>query len=284
MCPLNVMCPKAKPKSGSSTKSKKHSCHECITRDMIMNQLNKMYLPPIPMPMLNQNQLGYKYDNGFNYMDYASWWEDNYPAMVSVKEWKDHAQTAKNMCDSVQENGKKIGEVKSAIEETQAGVKTTDSHVKDAHKAVDLAQQKIENAHGTVKEANKAIQNTINDKHAELLSKQAACAADVARVRELLEGEAKKREEEAKKREENRRVAEEVVKYRDRNPIEPVSPFGRRRPHLGEDEKIIPKWWERGEQLDWQRQQSYYLKAITDAQLRLREAEWELELLRPRDT
>ncbi|KAI0817507.1 hypothetical protein GGR55DRAFT_22568 [Xylaria sp. FL0064] len=67
---------------------------------------------------------------------------------------------------------------------------------KDAQKAIDAAQTEIDNTHAAVEEAQVAIQGAVNDKHAELLSKQEACVADVAKVRELLEEQAKQRQEE----------------------------------------------------------------------------------------
>ncbi|KAI0914852.1 hypothetical protein F4823DRAFT_571833 [Ustulina deusta] len=217
---LGAMCPKTKTKSRTSTKksSKKHECHGYTTRKTTKEELWQTYLPPMPMPMMNQHQPGYNYGHGYGYEDWAAW-VDNYPATISTKQWREHMQTAQNAYNSAQENEKRIGEVKSAItsdvkeaqtaiEETHASVKNTETRVKDTRDAIGMAHDSIKSTHAAVKEAQLAIQKTqdaINDKHAEHLSKQEACAADVARVRQLLE-------EDAKKREETRRV-EEMVRY-----------------------------------------------------------------------
>ncbi|TGJ79898.1 hypothetical protein E0Z10_g8869 [Xylaria hypoxylon] len=217
---LDAMCSKTKTKSKSSSKktSKKRDCHECTTRKITREELNQMHTPLMPMPMMNQNQSGHNYGYGYGYGDWTAW-EDNYPAMISRGQWRGHTQTAQDAYNSSQGNGKRIDEVKSAItgdikeackaiKETHASVNSTDSRVKGTRDAIDLAKASIDSTHAAVKEAHAAIQKTqsaIQDKHAEHMSKQEACAADVARVRQLLE-------EEAGKREETRRM-EEMVRY-----------------------------------------------------------------------
>ncbi|KAI1281001.1 hypothetical protein F5Y07DRAFT_396037 [Xylaria sp. FL0933] len=68
---------------------------------------------------MRQDQPGYKYNYGYNYNDYAAYWEDNYPARISAKQCKDHVQTAQDACKSAQKNGKEIGEVKSVISDAR---------------------------------------------------------------------------------------------------------------------------------------------------------------------
>ncbi|KAK5628068.1 hypothetical protein RRF57_003783 [Xylaria bambusicola] len=214
------MCPKTRTKSRANTSkpSKKHKCHECrecheyATRK-ITKEISHVYTQQLPI--MNQIQPGYNYSygysHGYGYGDRSAW-EDNNPGIISNKQWRDHTQASQNAHDLAQENGIKIDSAKSAImsdlkeaqkaiRETHASVNETESHVKDTRDAINLA-------HVSIKEAQLAIlktQGTINDNHAEQLSKQEACAADVARVRRLLE-------EEAKKREEAHRV-EEMVRY-----------------------------------------------------------------------
>lgn len=170
-----------------------------------------MYFPTRPMPMMNQNQPGYNYGYGYGYVDRTSW-EDNYPAEISNKQWREHMRTAQNAYDSAQGNATKIGEVKSAItseiKEAQKAIKETHASVNSTYDAVGLAHASIQGTHLAVKDAYLAIQKTqdvINNRQVEQMRKQEECAADVAWVRQTLE-------EEAKKREETRRV-QEMVQY-----------------------------------------------------------------------
>ncbi|KAI0548308.1 hypothetical protein F4679DRAFT_326225 [Xylaria curta] len=209
------MCPKTKCKSKTSSKKTSRKCQECMMRKITREELNQMYLPPGVMPVTYQNQLGYDYGYSYGYGDWTTW-EDNHPAVVSNKQWRYHTQAAQNAYESAQENGKKIGEVKSAItneieeaqkaiKETHASVADTVSYAKDTRAAIDLAHAGIKGTHVAVNEARLAIQDTISDKHAEHMSKQEECAADIAKVRQLLE-------EEARQREETRRL-QEMVRY-----------------------------------------------------------------------
>ncbi|RWA10887.1 hypothetical protein EKO27_g4208 [Xylaria grammica] len=213
------MCSKTKTKSKTSSKaSKKRGCHVCTARKITREELDRMYMPPIPMPMMDQNQTEGNYGYGYCYGDRLAW-ENNYPAMITRGQWRDHTQTTQNAYKASQENGKTISEMKSAIasdvkevheaiKETHASVNSTDSRVKDTRDAIDLAQASINSTHTAVKEAQAAIQKTqeaIHNGNAEHMSKQEACAVDIARVRQLLE-------EEVKKREETRRM-EEMVRY-----------------------------------------------------------------------
>ncbi|KAI0972506.1 hypothetical protein F4678DRAFT_41572 [Xylaria arbuscula] len=209
------MCPKTKTKSRTSTKesSKKRSCDKCTTRKVTEKRLNQSPQAPMPMPMptpmMNQSQPGFV-NYGYGYGGYGDWtaWEDNYPAMISIKQWRDHTQAAQNAYNSAQDNGKKIGEVKNTvtgdIRETQEAINETHDSVRDAHNAVEVAHTSIKSTHAAVLAVQNA-QDVMNDKHAECLSKQEACAADVARVRQLLENEAKRREE--------TRQVEHMVRY-----------------------------------------------------------------------
>ncbi|RYC63704.1 hypothetical protein CHU98_g2508, partial [Xylaria longipes] len=192
MCLLiDVMCPKTKTKSKTSPKKTKGKCQECTTRKITREELSQVYLPPGVMPVTYQNQPGYDYGYGYGYGDWSTW-EDNYPAFISNKRWKDHTQTAQNAYESAQENGKKIGEVKNAItseikeaqkaiKETHASVIGAVSYAEDTRAAIDLAHAGIKSTHAAVKEAHLAIQDAIHDKHAEHMNKQEECAADIAK-------------------------------------------------------------------------------------------------------
>lgn len=161
------------------------------------------------MPMMNQNQPGYSYGYGYGY-GYAdrSSWEDNYPAEISNKQWREHVKTTQNAYNSAQDNATKIGEVKNAIRETHASVNSTQAHVKDTQDAIGLAHASIQGTHLAVKDAYLAIQQTqdvINNRHAEQMSKQEECAAGVAKLCKYVE-------EKSKKREETRRL-QDMVQY-----------------------------------------------------------------------
>ncbi|KAI1118807.1 hypothetical protein F5Y14DRAFT_397755 [Nemania sp. NC0429] len=123
--------------------------------------MNHMSYSPRPMPMMNHNQPGYHY--GYGYVDWPGW-EDNYPVVVSNKQWREHTKTARE-----------IGEFKDAV---TSEIKGTRLAVEEAH----LAIQKTHDA--------------INAKHAEQMKKQEQCAADAAKARQFLEAEAKKHEKE----------------------------------------------------------------------------------------
>ncbi|KAI1368011.1 hypothetical protein F5Y08DRAFT_296953 [Xylaria arbuscula] len=194
---INTMCPKTKTKSRTSTKksSKKHRCHECEQR-IDVEESYPLYAPP--MPTMGPAQP--RYDYGF-YRDWATY-EDNHPATISIKQWRDHTQAAQNACAAAQDNGKRIDDAKSAmksdikeaqkaIRETHASVNSTESQVRETREALDLAHLSITNT----QQAILKTQGLINDNHSEQMRNQQACAADVARVRDLLEGEEKKREQ-----------------------------------------------------------------------------------------
>ncbi|KAI0871451.1 hypothetical protein GGS24DRAFT_60205 [Hypoxylon argillaceum] len=313
-------------------KTLKEKCEKCRARKIAREEIIEMYMPPmpmppIPMPMMNQNQLGHNFLHGCGYGDWSNW-EDKYPAIISNKQWKDHMKTAQNACDSAQENGKKIGDVQSAItneikeahkaiKETHASVNNTDIHLQDTRAAIDMA-------HASIRSNIQKTQDVIHDKHAEQMSKQEECAADVARVRQLLE-------EEAKKREDARRV-QEMVQYaqsqgllqtqqdRDRDRHRHSSRSSRssspttsssfstssssssrtcehgRRARAEEEQKHQQeaerrRQWERKLEQQQHVQYSEAMRGITDTRLRLQEeqerwsrAEGELEFLRRRDS
>lgn len=212
MCVIvEVMCPTSKT---SSKKALKRKCQDCAARKAARDEINRMY----------QNHFGFDYSSGHSYQysynyGYGHWTpqEDWYPTMVSRKQWGDHTQTAQNAYNAVQENGKKIGEVKSAItsdirslqkaiEETRASISNVQLYAQGTREAVDSAHASIRDTQLAVQEAQLAIQQTkgaMHDKHIEHTSRQEECAAGIARVRGLLEEEAKKREktqqEQAKK-------------------------------------------------------------------------------------
>ncbi|KAI0459442.1 hypothetical protein F5B21DRAFT_302239 [Xylaria acuta] len=321
MCLLiDVMCPKTKSKSKTSSKktSKKEKCPECMTRKITREELNQMYLPSGGMPVTYQP--GYDYGYSYGYGDWSAW-EDNYPAFISNKRWKDHTQTAQNAYGSAQENGKKIGEAKNAItseikeaqkaiKETHASVTGVVSYAEGARAAIDLAHAGIKSTHVAVKEGHLAIQDAISNKHAEHMSKQEECAADIARVRQLLE-------EEARQREETRRL-QEMVRYaqsqgllqtpaRDRDrrsrssrsssPATSTSSNGTRgngRARADEEraaaaaEKQQRQWEREKEQLEQQYTKAMHEMASTQRQLQQERERWsrtegELEYLRRRD-
>ncbi|KAI1132106.1 hypothetical protein F5Y10DRAFT_17457 [Nemania abortiva] len=313
MCLLfDVMCAKTKSKSKSSTKkSSKKDCDDCKARRIAREEVNKMHMPHMPIPMMTkQDQFGFNpllgYGYGYGYGDWATW-QDNFPAAISNKQWKDHMKTAQDAYGSAQENGKKIGDMKNAItsevkeaqkaiKEAHASVNSTDAHIHETRDAMDLAHATIL---GKVKEAHVAIQktqDTINNKYTEHIGKQEECAADVARVRQILE-------EEAKKREDARRV-QEMVQYAQSQGLlqmpmpqpQPQTPSSRsssptsststssthehgRRTRVGKEEEER----EAG-RLRWERKREQQQRLwLQDEQERWSRAEGELEFLRRRD-
>ncbi|TRX93920.1 hypothetical protein FHL15_005302 [Xylaria flabelliformis] len=304
---LEVMCPKTKCKSKTSSKktSKKEKCQECITRRIAREELNQMHLPPGMMPVTYQHQPGYDYSYSYGYGDWSTL-GDNYPAVISNKRWRDHTQTAQNTYESAQENGKKIGEVKNAI---TTEIKEAQKAIKETHASVANAVSYAKGTHVAVNEARLAIQDTISDKHAEHMSKQEECAADIAKVRQLLE-------EEARQREETRRL-QEMVRYAQSQGLLQTPP-ARDRDHRSrssrssspatsastssngtrgngrtraDEERVAEKerQWEREkEQLEQQYTKAMHDMANTQQQLQRERERWsktegELEYLRRRD-
>ncbi|KAI1828120.1 hypothetical protein F4861DRAFT_244150 [Xylaria intraflava] len=330
---LDVMCPKTKTKSRTSSKktSKNQKCHECTTRKIAREEVNHMF-PPVspdsmaPMAYLNQDQPGHR--TYYNYEDWAAW-EDNYPAMITKKQWGDYMGMASNTYSLSQDSRAKIGEAKNAItgeiKEAQKAIKdahvdvnSMEARVRETRGAIDLAQASIRNTHVAINEAHLSIKKTqdaIQDNHAEYLSKQRECAADVARVRQLLE-------EEAKQREETRRL-QEMVRYaqsqgllqtpaqaqnqsirdRDRSSrssspdtsassSETRGPSRRSRTNAEQEAQKRRQWEREREKLEQYQQLQYSeaMRGIVDTRQRLQReqerwsrAEWELESLRRRE-
>ncbi|KAI0447395.1 hypothetical protein F4803DRAFT_321599 [Xylaria telfairii] len=194
---IDVMCPKTKTKSKKTARK----CPDCRTRKIAREELSQMYLPPGAMAVTYWNQTGYDYGYSYGYGDWSTW-EDNSPAVISKKGWKDHTQAARNAYESAQENGKKMGEVKSAI---TSEIKEVQKAIKETHASLTKVGSYAESTRAAIDQAHLAIQDTISHRHAEHMSKQEECAADIARVRQLLE-------EEARQREEARRL-QEMVRY-----------------------------------------------------------------------
>ncbi|KAI8632310.1 hypothetical protein F5Y19DRAFT_420587 [Xylariaceae sp. FL1651] len=199
---LDAMCPKTKTKTKTKKTSKKRECHECTARQTARDEVNQMMFSPLtphpmvppPMRMMNQNQLGYNYGFGYGYGDWSAW-EDHYPAMVSKGQWKDHTQTAKKGYDSSQENGRKIDDTKDTITKE---IREAQNAIKEAHNSVDTTEASVKDTYVAVTEAQNAIKKTqkaIKKNYTAHMSKQDECAAEVTKVREYLEEEAKRREE-----------------------------------------------------------------------------------------
>ncbi|KAI1813591.1 hypothetical protein GGS20DRAFT_471659 [Poronia punctata] len=173
------MCSKSsssKSKSSSSSSSSK-SCRECkmrkITRDEVRHMMSNLHVssPPAPPP---PPALVYATTYGYGAPS-SSRDGDHYPVDVT----RSHTKTvkAKDAYKKPQEDGKETkSEMKKAAKE-----KTHDSF-KDTHT---LAAE--------VKETRKLV--------SENNTAQKECAADMARVRQLLEAEAEKRDEARRMRE-----------------------------------------------------------------------------------
>ncbi|KAI2629019.1 hypothetical protein GGS21DRAFT_234619 [Xylaria nigripes] len=338
---LDVPCSKARSKSKTGHKKTSKTqkclkCPECTARKVTREEVGQMFPPmppnsmaPMTNPILNHPEQKIIY----GWEDWPAW-EGSYPTMMSKRQWKDYTKMSSNAYDISQEKGAKIGEAKSAIigeiKNAQRAIKDahvgvisgTESRVKETRDAVDLAHASIRNTHIAVNEAHLALKKTqdiIQDNQAEIMNKQEACAADVARIRQLLE-------EEAKQREETRRV-QEMVRYaqsqgllqksvqaqelahahggRDRSsrsssPDTSASSAssgtrrnGRRSQADGEQGTQRRWQWEREREKSDRHQRVRYseaMRGIADTRQRLRQeqerwsrAEWELDWLRRRD-
>jgi hypothetical protein len=302
-------------------------------RNIARDEYSQVYLPtmtpvpltPTPTPMRttsgNQVAYDYSYNNPYRYVD-CSAWEDNSPAVITRGQWKDHTQTAKSAYDSSQANGEKVGEVKSAItseiqetrkliNETHDSVHNTETRIKDTRDAIDLAHVSVKSTHTAVKEAQAAVQKTqdaILGKQAAHMSKQEECAAEITRVRQLLEEELNKREEARRLREMVQYVQNQAQLDRVRDACNHSSSSSRtnsaspsrsserqRRSHADEEQEAERRRkWER-EREEFEKQQQAHqvqyseaLREFTDKQQRLQEEqerliEGEFERLRIRD-
>ncbi|KAI1498246.1 hypothetical protein F5X99DRAFT_335784 [Biscogniauxia marginata] len=215
--------PAQPPKSKKSRKTKNPASSEDIretTRKAIDEAVGQMFPTVSPYPavtpghMLRQNHIGYD-------MDY--WLEENQHAHVTRGQWNEHKETLKNAHNMIGTNGNKIDDLRDAVcgevEVTQNAIKETHDSVKDARGAIKDTQDAVKGtqdaiksthdaiigAHEDIKSTREAIQNTHNEvkearktmkeSHSEQVSKHADCAAEVDKVRKLLEDEAKKRDE-----------------------------------------------------------------------------------------
>ncbi|KAI0391206.1 hypothetical protein F5Y17DRAFT_470959 [Xylariaceae sp. FL0594] len=209
---------KAKSSSSRSSSSSSHSktqkkCSECRTRRIARDEVQNIFSPPVVSnpfgpPLVpaaaNMSRAQYVghdatydysqgyglapgYGYGWNGYD-GPFWDDMNPVTITRGQWRDHAQTVKNVYKASEENGKLIGEMKTVIT----------SEIKEVRDAIKEARDSVQNTDSHVKEALAAIKETKNivgENHTAQTNKQQEYAADIARARQLLEAEAKQHEE-----------------------------------------------------------------------------------------
>ncbi|KAI0164913.1 hypothetical protein GGR57DRAFT_514766 [Xylariaceae sp. FL1272] len=190
--------------------TKKH-CTDCVIRQAARDEVGHLLAAARnnPMHMMGPNQPWMVSDSGFSPNEWATW-GDNYPAVVTRGQWRSHTQTSGSILKSSEENGRKIDSTSTAmmgeIQETQKAIKMTNDNVRAAVQAVegniktviDSAHASTKKTHDAIKEAQAAIkstQDTIQTNHATHSTKQGLLEAEVAKVWQFLEKDAKKREE-----------------------------------------------------------------------------------------
>ncbi|KAI2614660.1 uncharacterized protein GGS25DRAFT_60584 [Hypoxylon fragiforme] len=136
----------------------------------------------------------------YPYGSYAPWsmeqWlRDNEPCNITRNQWASHHNTVKATSATVNENGQKIDAVNASVSGGIAEARNTAKHTQDAiNAAIDVAKgthMAVEDVHATVK----ATYDAIKKNHGEHARKQDRCAAEISKVRKMMEEEAARREE-----------------------------------------------------------------------------------------
>ncbi|OTA92127.1 hypothetical protein M434DRAFT_396677 [Hypoxylon sp. CO27-5] len=121
--------------------------------------------------------------------------EEYEPGYITKAQWTSHDETLKGTLGAAKENGNKIdglkGFVSSGMTEARDAIKNTQGAIKGTHLAINDAYTAVQDVHSTLKTTYEAIKKN----HSEHTNKQDGCVAEIAKVRKLLEDEAKKREE-----------------------------------------------------------------------------------------
>ncbi|KAI1333360.1 hypothetical protein F5Y16DRAFT_11609 [Xylariaceae sp. FL0255] len=219
MCffPLPGMCPKAKGKKSSKSKrTNKKAKKESPDAGREATPYDYGHLPT---PFRHGKSPQAMYLPGYSW--YSGDWEDHQPVIVPCGQWKEYIETAKKTLESSQGNtGKindakteitgKIKEVRGAVDQTFLDVGRAEIEVKNV---IEGTHMSVKDTHAAVKEAQAALkeaQDTLKANHAAHVDKQKEYAADVARMRKLLEEQAKKSDEAERKRAEEQRIKEAV--------------------------------------------------------------------------
>ncbi|KAI0841973.1 hypothetical protein F5Y06DRAFT_165240 [Hypoxylon sp. FL0890] len=121
--------------------------------------------------------------------------EEYEPGYITKAQWASHGETLKGTLTAAKETGNKIdglkGFVSSGMVESRDAIKNTQGAIKGTHLAINDTYAAVEDVHNSLKMTYEAIKKN----HSEYSNKQDECAAEIAKVRKLLEEEAKKREE-----------------------------------------------------------------------------------------
>ncbi|KAI1134542.1 hypothetical protein F5Y05DRAFT_398321 [Hypoxylon sp. FL0543] len=121
--------------------------------------------------------------------------EEYEPGYITKGQWASYNETLKGTLSAAKENGNKIDGLKAFVSngmtEARDAMKSTHGAIKGTHFAINDTYTAVEDVHNTLKATYEAMKKN----HGEHTDKQDECAAEIARVRELLEEEAKRREE-----------------------------------------------------------------------------------------
>ncbi|KAI1415917.1 hypothetical protein F5Y13DRAFT_206859 [Hypoxylon sp. FL1857] len=121
--------------------------------------------------------------------------EEYEPGYITRAQWASHAETLKGTLGAAKENGNKIdglkGFVSSGMTEARDAIKNTQGAIKGTHLAINDTYMAVDDVCNTLK----TTYETIKRNHSEYANKQDGCAAEITKVRMLLEEEAKKRDE-----------------------------------------------------------------------------------------
>ncbi|KAI0383947.1 hypothetical protein F5Y04DRAFT_250077 [Hypomontagnella monticulosa] len=114
--------------------------------------------------------------------------EEDGPAYITKGQWATHSQAAQGTLSTARENGKRLDDLNAFV---SGGLTEARDLAKGTQDAIGGAHTAVKDIHGTLKEAY----DTIKKNHGEYIGKQDKCAADISKVRSLLEEEVKRREE-----------------------------------------------------------------------------------------
>ncbi|KAI1649716.1 uncharacterized protein F4817DRAFT_13696 [Daldinia loculata] len=147
------------------------------------------------------------YHPNFNYFPYGmeQYFKDE-PYYVTRGSWASHGEALNGSLGAAKEIGEKIEQLKGVV---SGGVAVARALAGSTQGALEGARDDINNTHAAVQGVNNALRQThdaINKHYSEHSTKQDRCAAEISKVRTMLEEDAKNKEQ-ARQRQQNMQEA-----------------------------------------------------------------------------
>ncbi|KAL7629449.1 hypothetical protein AAE478_000969 [Parahypoxylon ruwenzoriense] len=193
MCFFPYPAPKPAPKSRRSKKARwtatRKTTRSADIEEAARRAADEVLNQAFPTMPLGQGANPMYYYPSRNYYGYGweQWPGENQPGYTQ-SQWASQGETLKEALDTAKLNGRKIDEAKSSVY----------SGIMEARDAAKLTHGAVQGTHATVKDIHDSLKETreaIGRNHGEYARKQDGCAAEIGKVRRLLEEEAKKRDE-----------------------------------------------------------------------------------------